>query len=404
MKVCQVCAVDFTLDKFLLPLVDGMSLAGWKVTSVCSDGPAIASVRQRGYSVETLPIPRSLNPLRYPLPIWQLYKLFRRERFDIVHTHTPVAALLARIAARLAGIPLVVYTAHGFYFHDEMPRWKRRIFVTVEKLGGSLTDLLFTQSAEDALAAVREGIMPAEHVLAIGNGVDAARFDPSMLPSREEIRSSLGIPPDAFVVGMVGRLVAEKGVSEYLRAALLLAARYPNVFFLLTGERLASDHADPVDAALDSAQAALGSRLKLTGMRSDIPALMRAMDVFCLPSYREGMPRTIIEAMMSGLPVVATNIRGSREEVVEGETGLLVKTRDADALAHALASLVDDPAKMQRMGAAGRARALTCYDESSVVALQLAKIREYAVQRGLAPKNCSSATDLHGCSQTNNTL
>ena len=147
-------------------------------------------------------------------------------------------------------------------------------------------------------------------MLAIGNGVDAARFDPSMLPSREEIRSSLGIPPDAFVVGMVGRLVAEKGVSEYLRAALLLAARYPNVFFLLTGERLASDHADPVDAALDSAQAALGSRLKLTGMRSDIPALMRAMDVFCLPSYREGMPRTIIEAMMSGLPVVATNIRG----------------------------------------------------------------------------------------------
>lgn len=378
LKVCQLCAVDFTLDKFLLPLVDGMVAQGWEVVSVCSDGPAIPRLRQCGYAIQTVAIPRSLNPFRLVGPTWRLWRLFRRQRFDLVHAHTPVAALIGRVAGRLAGVPMIVYTAHGFYFHDEMPRWKRRLFLEMERFGAWFTDLLFTQSSEDAQTAVAERLIPRERVLAIGNGVDPERFAPDLRRSRDAVRAELGLPPSVPVIGMVGRLVAEKGVREFLAAAEMLAADFPQVHFLLVGERLESDHADPVDDALDHARGRLGARLVLPGMRKDIPDLMGAMDVFCLPSYREGMPRTIIEAMMSGLPVVATDIRGSREEVVAGETGVLVPTRDPQALAMAFAGLVKAPVEARAMGEAGRRRALRLYDERKVVALQIDTIQRFA--------------------------
>lgn len=380
LKVCQLCAVDFTLDKFLLPLVDGMIAAGWEVVSVCSDGPAISPLRQSGYAIRTVNIPRSLNPLCLMLPFWRLYRLFRQEHFDLLHAHTPVAALIGRIAARLAGVPMVIYTAHGFYFHDAMPAWKRRLFVEMERIGGWFTDLLFTQSGEDAQTAVEEKLLPPERVLAVGNGVDPNSFDPGTRRPRSEVRAELGLPTDVPVIGMVGRLVGEKGVREFLTAAEILAKDFPNIYFLLIGERLASDHADPVDDALRRARSSLGARLVLPGMRKDIPDLMGAMDVFCLPSYREGMPRTIIEAMMSGLPVVATDIRGSREEVVANETGLLVPARDASALTQAFTRLLQDPAEAHAMGEAGRKRALRLYDEHKVVTLQIDTIRRFARQ------------------------
>lgn len=383
LKVCQLCAVDFTLDKFLLPLVNAMTAQGWEVVSVCSDGPAIDRLRQAGYVIQTVNIPRSLNALRLIAPFWQLYRLFRRERFDILHAHTPVAALIGRIAARLAAVPMVVYTAHGFYFHDAMPPWKRRLFVEMERLGARLTDLLFTQSSEDAQTAVIENFLPSAQVLAIGNGVDPKCFDPAARRPREEVRAELGLPIDAPVIGMVGRLVAEKGVREFLAAAEILMSQFPHAHFLLVGERLASDHADPVEDTVTHAKSRLGTKLIMTGMRRDIPDLMGAMDVFCLPSYREGMPRTIIEAMMSGLPVVATDIRGSREEVVANVTGLLVPVRDAEALAKALAQIIDAHADARAMGEAGRKRALAFYDEHKVVALQIDTIKQFARQHQL---------------------
>ncbi len=383
MRVCQLCAVDFTLKTFLLPLIDGMRDRGWDVTAVCADGPRIAGMRSAGYRIETVPIARSMNPILAAQTLLALVCLFRRRRFDVLHAHTPVAALLGRIAARIAGIPLVVYTAHGFYFHDEMPRFKRSLFVMLERLGGRFTDLLFSQSAEDAEDAVRERIARPESILAIGNGVDVARFDPLKVGAGDTARESLGIPWDAFVVGMIGRQVKEKGVADFLAAAQIVVARNPQTWFLLIGERLASDHASGVEAELAAARTALGERLVTPGLRSDIPELLSAMDLFCLPSWREGMPRTIIEAMMMGKPVLATDIRGAREEVVTEQTGLLVPTRAPNALALAMERFIADREWARRLGDAGRQRALLLYDEKKVVALQLERIALAARQRGL---------------------
>lgn len=377
LRVCQLCAVDFTLKHFLLPLIDGMQNHGWEVTAVCSDGPEIPGLRARGYTVDTIPISRSLNVFRHAVSVLRLAVYFRQQRFDILHVHTPVAALVARVAAFLARVPVVVYTAHGFYFHDEMPSWKRRLFVSLERFAGRFTDLLFTQSAEDAETAVQERISPAADTLAIGNGVDAGRFDPSVIGDGRAMRRALGIPENAFVIGIIARQVIEKGIMEFLEAAIAAAGNNTEIHILMVGERLASDHAGDVEAELERAGAALGKRLVATGARKDIPELLAAMDVFCLPSWREGMPRTIIEAMMMGKAVIATDIRGSREEVVPGETGLLVPTRSPEALAEAFLTLAGDRQKVALMGLKGRERALALYDEAQVVALQIRRIEQF---------------------------
>lgn len=374
LKVCQLCAVDFTLKNFLLPLIDGMRSRGWEVLAVCSDGPFVGDMRARGYRIETVSIARSMNPFAALFSLLALIRLFRRERFDVLHAHTPVAALIGRLAAWLTRIPLVVYTAHGFYFHDDMPAWKYRIFVGLECMAGWWTDLLFTQSGEDARAAVVEKIMPEDRVLAIGNGVDVARFSPAKVGSGETVRKSLGIPADAYVAGFIGRQVLEKGIAEFFQAAQMLARSHPHLWLLLVGERLPSDHAVGVDEESARAKEALGVRLVAPGLRSDIPEMLAAMDLFCLPSWREGMPRTIIEAMMMAKPVVATDIRGSREEVVHEETGLLVPVRSPGLLADAIGRFVENPAWGRILGTAGRARALRLYDEQAVVTTQLERI------------------------------
>ena len=271
LRVCQLCAVDFSLKHFLLPLIDGMQSHGWNVTAVCSDGPEIPGMRARGYKIDTIPISRSLNVFKHAISVVRLVAYFRRERFDILHVHTPVAALVARVAAFIARVPVVVYTAHGFYFHDEMPAWKRRLFVSLERFAGRFTDLLFTQSAEDAETAVQEGISPTAHTLAIGNGVDARRFDPAVIGDGRGMRQALGIPENAFVIGIIARQVVEKGILEFLEAAIAAAGMNPAIHILMVGERLASDHAGDVEAELEKANAALGKRLVATGARKDIP-------------------------------------------------------------------------------------------------------------------------------------
>lgn len=375
MKIAQVAAVDFTMAHFVLPLALAELDAGHEVVAVCSPGPWLERVEAAGLRVAPVGIPRGLAPVALLRAYRRLLALFRAERFDMVHVHTPVAAALGRLAAWRAGVPRVVYTAHGFYFHDAMPWWRRAPHVLLEGLLGRLTDVLMTQAEADADFARRWRLAPARcPVVAIGNGVDPARF--AGATDRSSMRRSLTTPEDAMVVVTVGRLVAEKGYGELIEAMRTLDAR-----LWIIGERLPSDHAGDVGTLLAAASrdASFGPRLRLLGRRDDVPAVLAAADVFVLASHREGMPRSVIEAMMAGLPVVGTDVRGTREEVVDGATGLLVPARDAGALARAIGRLVADRELRRRMGAAGRARALELYDERRVIQRQLDLL-------GLAPR------------------
>jgi len=369
-KIAQLCAVDFTLRHFLLPLMEGLRAEGHEVVGICAEGALLEPVRAAGFRVEPVKIERSFNLFRHFGAYRELKALLRREGFDIVHVHTPVAALVGRFAARAARVPRIVYTAHGFYFHEYMGPARRSIFVALEWLAGRVTHVLFTQAEEDAATARRLGLIRGETIEAIGNGVDPARFHPPAdTVERAVTRASVGVAPDAVAVVTVGRLVAEKGYPE-LFAAMRTA---PNAELWVVGERLASDHAGGIADAIAAVEADpdLGPRIRFLGYREDVADLLRAADIFVLASHREGMPRSIIEAMMTGLPVVATDIRGAREEVVEGETGFLVPVCDAGPLGAALARLAGDPKLRALLGTVGRARALELYDEARIVTRQI---------------------------------
>lgn len=348
-----------------------MREAGHEVIGVCADGALANKVRAEGFRVENVSIARSYDLARHARTAKALKDLFRRERFDLVHVHTPVAAMVGRYAAWRAGVPNVVYTAHGFYFHEHMPFPLRAAHAGLEWLGGRVTDMLLTQAEEDAETARRLGLCRGGRIHAIGNGVDVTRFGPADPAARARLRAQLRTPDDAVVIAMIGRLVAEKGYVE-----LFEAMRGNDAILWVVGDRLKSDHASSIDATIDEVKRdlSLGPRIRFLGYRQDVPNILGASDIFTLPSHREGMPRSIIEAMMSGLPVVATDIRGAREEVIEGETGFLVPVRHPTTLGAALARLAADPSLRARMGAAGRARALELYDEIKVVRRQLALI------------------------------
>jgi glycosyltransferase involved in cell wall biosynthesis len=368
MKICQLCAVDFTLYHFLLPLMRALRDAGHEVVGVCSDGAFAEQVRTEGFRVEAVEFRRNYDLLHHARAYRALVRLFRRESFDLVHVHSPIAALIGRLAATCTGVPRKVYTAHGFYFHEHQPWWMRSAFIGLEWLGGRFTDVLFTQSAEDAKTARRFHLCRSGVIEAIGNGVDPNRFHPVDDAERQVLRGKMGASPDDVVILMIGRLVAEKGYPELFAAMMDVDAR-----LWVVGERLDSDHAASVEAAVVGIEAdsQLSRRVSFLGYRRDVDDLLRAADVFTLPSHREGMPRSIIEAMMTGLPVVTTDIRGSREEVVNGETGFLVPVRDVGRLAEALQRLTTDANLRRRMGTVARERALSLFDEAKVVARQL---------------------------------
>ena len=372
-KVLQVSASDITVSKLLLPLVDRLSEDGYSVSAACADGRFARELSGKGYVVHTLPMTRSVAPLAIMRSTWALYRLIRRERYDVVHVHTPVAAAVGRIAATMAGTPIVLYTAHGFYFHDGMAPWAARITRCAERVLGHMTDFLFTQSAEDAQTAILEKISSAQKVTWISNGVDLDRFAP--VDSAEAERQMYGLEPHERVVGFVGRLVREKGIMELLDAMSLASEQIPGLVLLVAGDNATAGDRDQatqkiIDGYLKSRD--LRFRIVFTGFIDNVESMMRAIDVFTLPSYREGMPRSIIEAMATGKPVVATDIRGCREEVLDGQTGYLVPAGDSASLARRLVNVLASPGRARRMGVLGRARAEAYFDEKDVLDREIA--------------------------------
>ncbi|HUB11465.1 MAG TPA: glycosyltransferase family 4 protein [Acetobacteraceae bacterium] len=360
MKIIELTNVDFSLRHFLLPLMRALRDRGHEVVGVCAEGALLADARAEGFRIVPAPFARRVSPLSHWRAFRALVALFRAERPDLVHAHMPISAFLARLAAWWAGVPRIAFTCHGFIFNNReggLPQ--RALSLGMEWLGGRVTDIFLTVSTEEAADARRLRI--ARRPVAVGNGRDPMMFRPDAAV-RGRIRATLGTPAGRVVVLAVSRLVARKGYRE-LAAAM---RDVPDAELWVVGERLESDRGDDMAAMLRAA--GLGDRLRMLGYRSDVAAVLAAADVFVLPSYFEGLPMSVIEAMLCGLPVVATAIRGPREQVVPEVTGLLVQPRDAVGLTVALRRLCADPVLRAAMGQAGRARALELYDEAKVLA------------------------------------
>jgi len=344
----------------------GARARGHEVIGVCAEGPLLDAVRAEGFRVVGLPMARSLSPAAQWRSLRALVAFLQAERPDLVHAHMPISGFLGRLAARLTGVKRVAYTSHGFLFNQPGPPWRRGASLVLEWVGARLTDDFFTVSTEEAGDARR--LLCARGAIAVGNGRDPAVFHPDPA-ARARMRAELGVAADRVVVIAVSRLVRHKGYPELLAAM----REVPEAELWVVGERLASDHGESMEPYF--AGGGLGTRLRRLGYRADVAALLAAADIFALPSHFEGLPMSVIEAMLTALPVVATDVRGPREQVVAGETGLLVPPRTVAQLAAALRRLAADGALRAAMGAAGRARAMALYDEARVVARTLDLLR-----------------------------
>ncbi len=307
----------------------------------------------------------------------------RSQNYDLVHTHAPVASVLGRVAAKLAGVKRIVYTAHGFYFHDDMPRHKYALYHGIEKSVAQITDRILVQSQEDFDTAVTTGLGSAEKIRYLGNGIDLKRFDMTVLNEerRAALREELRVPQSRGpILGITGRITEEKGFGELIEALSFLHEDFPEAHLIVIGGQLSTERDAFQDRLVDFiGEHGLDSHVTFTGFRSDVPELLSLLDVFVLPSYREGLPRSILEAMAMELPVVATRIRGCREAVVDQVTGLLVPARDSRALKGAISQILSDRELASRFGKAGRERVERTFDEQFVFARLENDYRELGV-------------------------
>lgn len=383
-RICQLAHVELTYN-FMAPLVEALRKEGHEVVAACNLDAGGAYVRH--YLGDDVPMHR-INGGRkvgwrtMTSEVLALARYLRRERFDVVHVHGPLLAVQARIAARLARVPAVIYHAHGFPFHGVMSPWTYRLAYIVERsFARHATDAIITVNAEDAQLAEQGAFRPRtdEIIYAPGVGIDVGRFRPR--GSHDDVdckscRDELGVPSDAPVLAFIGRLVGDKGVRELVTAFGDVAAQHPDLRLLLVGDTLESERDHTVGPFLEQVRdTALGDRLILAGRRDDIPRILRSVDAFVLPSYREGMPVSLLEAMATGLPCIATDIRGTREAIDDGVTGLLVPPRDRAALAKAIDQVMSDASLRDRIGAAARARVVNRYTVGASREPQLALYR-----------------------------
>jgi glycosyltransferase involved in cell wall biosynthesis len=297
------------------------------------------------------------------LALRQLEAIFRKRSLDVVHTHCAKAGALGRLAASRAGVPRIVHTFHGFPFHQFQSAARRRAYVSIERRLGRITDMVLCVGAGVAAEAVRRELIAPERIRTIGvavDGPDRTRASMSaLLPeARQRARAALGLPSGASVVGAVGRLTYQKAPEDFIAAIGELGR--PDVIGVWVGGGELAERASRRAGRLS------GTRVVLAGERADVLDVLPAFDVFALPSRYEGLPTAIVEAMICGVPVVATAVNAVPDLVVPGETGMLVPSHRPRALAAAIRYLLDAPDVAARMAATARARLGDQYGEAAL--------------------------------------
>ncbi|MDP8932197.1 MAG: glycosyltransferase family 4 protein [Actinomycetota bacterium] len=356
--------------------------AGFEVYGISAPGPWVDKIT--GLGVTHVPVPsltRAWDPRRDLVAGRELWGVLRELELDVLHTHNPKTGVLGRVLGRAAGIPVIVNTCHGLWASSDDPLPKRVLVAAVEAVSACCSDAELYQNNED-LRRMRWAV-GRRRALTVGNGVDLTRFRPDP-DARGSMRAELGVGDDELVVGGVGRRVAEKGVREFAAAANALAdqawparpgLRPAPARFIWVGPQ-DPDKADRVVDGLEGVQ--------FLGTRDDMERVYAALDVFVLPSYREGFSRSAMEAAATGCAMVLSDIRGCREVGVDGHELLLVPARNTQALVEAVACLLANPGLRQRLGTNARERALREFDQGRIAATSVATYREVARSKGLA--------------------
>jgi glycosyltransferase involved in cell wall biosynthesis len=346
-------------------LTSGLAERGYETTLVAGtiargEESMSAVAEARGVKIETLAeLHREIAPLRDARAILRLARLIKRERPAILHTHTAKAGAVGRIAALLAGEarpPIIVHTFHGHVLRGYFNPLMTFGFRTLERWLARSTTALVAVSPEVRDDLVRLRVAPASKFVVVRLGIELEERTGSDEATRTETRRQLGVPPEAFIVGWVGRMTAVKRTDDVVRALQGLVERGVDAYLCLVGDGPDRDHLEHFAHDLGVVK-----RCLFMGYQDDVSRFYSAIDALLLPSVNEGTPVSVIEALAAQRPAVATRVGGTPDIIRDGVDGFLAEVGDADALADRLAELAADPARRARMGAAGRARVLERY-------------------------------------------
>ncbi|MHB1236567.1 MAG: glycosyltransferase family 4 protein [Gallionella sp.] len=361
-KLCFVATIPAVVHAFLRGHIQAAA-EKYQVTVVCNsaDEHLLEGLNAR---FVLLPIERKPSLWKDTLVLFQLFRLFRRERFDIVHSHMPKTGLLGMLAARMAGIPIRINTFHGEVWATRSGV-RRAALKLFDRLVEALATDILAVSPSQKIFLESEGVLSPGKALVIGAGsicgIDAARFHPDEA-MRESVRHELAITRDATVILFVGRLNRDKGVLDMATAFDAIAKDNPDVVLLLVGSE-----EDVAFSRIQEICDAVSERLRHVSFTPTPERYMAAADIYCLPSYREGFGMTIIEAAACAVPTVATRIYGITDAVAEGKTGLLYPVGDVAALTQNLLKLIAEKDLRKQMGNAARQRALELFPSEKII-------------------------------------
>jgi exopolysaccharide biosynthesis polyprenyl glycosylphosphotransferase len=290
-----------------------------------------------------------INPLENLKAIAELRRIMVAGKYDIVHTHSSVAGVVGRLAALAAGIPVIVHHVHGWALHDGMSSATRKVYLTLERLCAKFTDRIVAVAQPDIRKGLSQRIGKLGKFTLIHNGIDLEKFRQQV--SEQELRAELGLEPDSKLVGMVGRLDAQKNPLDLIRAAAVVVRRYPKVQFVLIGDGSLRPECERLIAELD-----LQHKFFLLGFRNDVARILPILTITALSSLWEGLPLAFMESMSAGKPIVANDVDGAGDVVINGETGFLVPPRQPEAMAERILALLKDEELCAAMGSIARER------------------------------------------------
>ena len=363
-KICYITTVSGTLRAFVLPIAAYFrEQTDWDITFVCNPEEGFAEQMPEGCHLRTVNMKRGIS-LGAISHIAELYRFFKAEKFDLIQYSTPNASFYASVAGWLAKVPVRLYCQWGLAYVG-FSGFKRRVFKAIEKLVCRLSTWVEPDSQGNLAFSHAEGLYPKEKGSVIWNGsacgINLAKFDISKKDEyRKAIREKLRIGDASFVYCFVGRIKRDKGVNELFRAFSAVEESGADVKLIMVGK-------NEVDAGVDLAlfeRAKADPNVYFVGLSKTVEQYMAASDCYVLPSYREGFGMTIIEAEAMGVPVIATDIPGPRDAIVNGETGVIVEKADAGALARAMTSFLEDREQCRRLGASGRRLAEEKFDQT----------------------------------------
>lgn len=299
-----------------------------------------------------------INPTD-PFLILYFQRLCRKEKFDLVATHTSKGGFIGRLSARLAGVPNIVHHAHGFSFNRQLGAGSRRFYIFLERLAARSGDLIISVNELQRQMAIEFGVDAPDRICTVHNGIDLRPF---LRANRDAARAKLGFNGATPVIGAIGRLEEQKGLVYLIRAFPLILRQTPSAHLVVAGE-------GPLRMELEreAAKSGAGSQIHFLGFRRDVPEMLAAFDVYVQPSLWEGLSISLIEALAAGKPIVATNIEGNREVVDDGMTGLLVPASDPEATARSVNELLGSPGFARTLGLNARCAAEERFSEERMV-------------------------------------